>query len=261
MKSAAYVVLGLSLLVVGTPFTRAANPPPASVEFGLISYPASGNIQVDEGTVDLWIVNDFDSDYPPDKSGKDLNWQATLFNVVFPEQNWHYPLYFIAWANGYAWVGYADPPQPYVWMGPPHWKPGEVHHIVMTWSGRKRSIFIDGICEWQGIKGKNVARDVDVGAPIRGDLTTALLQVGSSRSFLTIDEIQIRNIALTPEEIVAAKDAPLTADSRTLLLDRCDGGPPEIILGGGEGGRKLTGVYQIVDGKFGKAIRLWKEKK
>src|SRR5688572_28297434 len=104
MRSVAHVVLGLALLSACNSLAQGADPPPTSVEFAQLSYPASGNIQLDEGTVDLWIISDFDTDYPPDKSGKDLNWQATLFNVVFPEQKSHYPLYFIAWANGFAWV-------------------------------------------------------------------------------------------------------------------------------------------------------------
>src|SRR5262245_10972632 len=113
-------LVAASLLWLMATLTHAQAPPPPS-EFGALEYPARGNIQLDEGTVDLWVISNFDTDYKPQK---DLAWQATLFNIVFPEENWHYPLYFIAWANGFALVGYGVPQQRYVWLGPPHWKPG-----------------------------------------------------------------------------------------------------------------------------------------
>lgn len=249
---------GLLWLTIAGASRAQAPPPPA--EFGSLTYPARGNIQLDEGTLDLWVISDFDTDHVPSK--EQGSWQATLFSLVFPEEKWHYPLYYIAWGNGFALVGYNHPGQRYVWLGPPHWKPGEKHHVAMTWSGRKRSLFIDGVCEWVGRKGKGVSKDVEVEGELTGDLTNAHIQIGGGAGFVTVDEIQIRRIALTTEEIIAAKDAPLAADVNTLLLDHCDGGPAEIIGGQtGETKGTLSGAYEIVDGKFGKAIKLWKEKK
>jgi hypothetical protein len=248
-----------AIVCFGFPVIAHAQAPPPLAEFGTLDYPARGNIQLDEGTLDLWVISNFDTDFKPQK---DLAWQATLFNLVFPEEGWHYPLYFIPWANGFALVGYGVPQQRYVWLGPPHWKPGEPHHVVMTWSGRKRSMFIDGICEWKGSKGMNISKDVEVEGELHGELTAAILRIGGGNSSITIDEIQIRRIALTTEEIIKSKDAPLVADANTLLLDHCDGGPPEIIGGQtGETAGKLTGKHEIVNGKFGKAIKLWVEKK
>ena len=169
-------------------------------------------------------------------------------------------LSFIPWADAFAMVGYAVPQQRYVWAGPPHWKPGEAHHVVLTWSGRKRSLFCDGQWEWKGGKGPYSSRDVEVEGGFIGDFTNARIEIGRG-GFVTIDEVQIRRTALTREEIVNAKDAPLVADVNTLLLDHCDGGPPEIIGGQtGETAGTLSGTYQIVAGKFGKATRLWKAK-
>jgi hypothetical protein len=247
--------LAAALILLGTLAVHAQAPPPPA-EHGTLTYPARGNIQLDEGTLDLWVISDFDTDHVPAKG--EPGWQATLFSLIFPDEGWHYPLYFITWGNAFAFVGYGVPMQRYVWLGPPHWKPGEKHHVAMTWSGRKRSLFIDGVCEWMARKGKGVSKDVEVEGEITGDLTNARIQFGGGAGFVTVDEIQIRRVALTTEEIIAAKDAPLVADVNTLLLDRCDGGPPEIVSG--EGG-KITGAYEVVDGKFGKALKLWKEKK
>ena len=235
---------------------------PAMAEFGDLTYPASGNIQLDEGTVDLWVSIPFDTDVKElSASGEDRR-RAALFTLVFPDENWHYTLYFIHWADAFAMVGYTEPQQRYVWVGPPHWKPGESHHVVLTWSGSKRSVFIDGNCQWVGKKGPGVSKNVVVEGDLHGDLTKAAIHIGRGHSFFTVDEIQIRAVALTEEEIVQAKDAPLKADANTLLLDHCDGSPPEVIGGQtGETAGSLSGAYEYVDGKFGKAIKLWKEKK
>ena len=251
----------LFLLFAFAGFAHAQSPaPPPPAEFGTLTYPARGNIQLDEGTVDLWVVSNFDTDHVPAKG--EPGWQATLFSLVFPEHNWHYPLYYIAWGNAFAFVGYNHPGHRYVWLGPPHWKPGEVHHVVMTWSGRKRSLYIDGNFEWVGRKGKGVSRDVEVEGELTGDLTAATIEIGRGGSHVTVDELQIRRVALTHEEVVKAKDAPLVADANTLLLDHCDGSPPEIIGGQtGETAGAISGAYEYVDGKFGKALKLWKEKK
>lgn len=248
------------LLLCSMVLAAQADTPPASAKFGSLSYPAKGNIQLDEGTLDLWVISNFDTDSPLDKTPQGRNWRALLIALNFPEEKWKYVMQFIEWGNAFAMIGYCDPAQPYVWFGPPHWKAGEEHHVVFTWSGRKRSVFIDGICEWKANKGLNNARDVDAQGEIKGDLTAAQLTLGGGYSYVTIDEVQIRTVALTPEEIVKAKDAPLTADKYTLLLDHCDGGKAEIISGhSSETGGALVGTYEMVDGKFGKAIKLWKE--
>jgi hypothetical protein len=241
------------------PFSGPAQGLPAMADKGGLTYPASGNIQLDEGTLDVWVISNFDTDATPAKPAADQR-AATLFSLTFPDENWKYVIYFIPWANAFALVGYAQPGQGYIWLGPPHWKPGEAHHVVCTWSGRKRGLFIDGNCEWKGAKGAASSGNVEVCGPLHGDLTRALLEFGNS--FITFDEIQIRNVALTPDEVVKAKDAPLMADEHTLLLDHCDGGPAEIIGGpAGPAGRVVVGKYQLVDGKFGKAMQMWVEKK
>jgi hypothetical protein len=242
----------------GSAISRAQLPPQA--EFGGITYPAKGNIQLDEGTLDMWVISQFDTDTPPHKTEGGRNWRAAFFNLVFSDDKASFIIHYLSWAQCFAMVGYCKPPQPYVIVGPPHWKAGEVHHIVFTWSGSMRSVFIDGNSEWVGGKGPLTSKNVDVQADIRGNLAAGLIQIGGNSSHITVDEIQIRRLALTPEEIIKAKDAPLAVDANTLLLDHCDGGPPEVMQGE-KPAEILSGKYEIVDGKFGKAIKLWKEKK
>ena len=39
-----------------------AQSPPPPAEFGSLTYPARGNVQLDEGTLDLWVISDFDTE-------------------------------------------------------------------------------------------------------------------------------------------------------------------------------------------------------
>jgi len=223
--------------------------------YGNLTYPAKGNFHLDEGTLELYVTSGFDFEE------KDVTY-GTLFDLIFPDEKWHYVIMCVSWSHGISMVGYTYPQQSYVSFGRPRWKPGESHVVQWTWSGRKRTLLMDGKGKSEG-KGGAVTESVDVVVEgnLQGDLTKALLMVGLAHSNFTIDEIRISSIARTPEELEKLKDTAPVADAHTLLLDHCDGGPAEVISGrSGETGGKLEGSYKIVDGKYGKAIQLWKEK-
>ena len=79
---------------------------------------------------------------------------------------------------------------------------------------------------------------------------------------MTVDEIRISSVARSKDEIAHAHSnvLPPGRDAFTLLLDHCDGGPAEVISGmSGEKSGTLSGGYKIIDGKYGKAIQLWKD--
>ncbi len=237
-----YLISVLLLLVAATD-SRAEAPK----KYADIYYPALDNIQLDEGTVELWVIGDFDSDIENKTS---TSW-CTPFDLVFTEEKAHFPITFLTWGHALAQIGYGKPQQSYVWSGKLSWKPGESHAIAWTWSGRKRSLFVDGVCKWIG-KGGVPSQSLDqvVEGPIKGNLSRGELHIGSGHSLMAIDEVRISSIARTPEEIAATwKDAP-KRDAYTLLIDHCDG---TITVG------KAGGATSIIDGKFGKAIRLWGE--
>jgi hypothetical protein len=96
-----------------------------------------------------------------------------------------------------------------------------------------------------------------------GTQTGAKLNIGRMHSVFTVDEIRVSSIARTPEEIAQifeAGKAP-ARDEFTLLLDRCDGGPAEVISGlSGETGGTLTPGFKVIENaRFGKGITLWTE--
>lgn len=237
------------LIALGATALSAQTPQCAS-----LSYPAKGHFDLDEGTVELWIVPGFDAD---DKH----NSAATYFNLVLPEQAGHYVLMHVGWGGALAMVGYVFPQQSYVWSEKLKWKAGESHHIAWTWSGRTRSIFIDGKVgksppghgPLQGEGRIDSSQDVVVEGWLRGDMTNARIVIGRGSSRFTLDELRISSIARPVEEIAAQMTSASVADAYTLLLDHCDGVPAN----GGE----LTGSFEIVEARFGKGIKLWKDQK
>ncbi|MBI4028413.1 MAG: hypothetical protein HY360_25735, partial [Verrucomicrobia bacterium] len=130
----AFATLGLCALVALCLLPNAAA---ADRKYGNLIYPARGNIELDEGTAEIWLISGFDSE--PEK--KDAASACSAFNLIFPSNNAKYVLNFITWGKSFAQVGYGPLQHSYVWTRPLVWKPGEFHHLAWTWSGRKRSVY------------------------------------------------------------------------------------------------------------------------
>jgi hypothetical protein len=247
----------LALLVVSATFVAAEDPP--GRKYGMLTYPARGNLHLDEGSLEMWLSLDFDA--------KDKTIRCMPFDLLF-EGGSHCVLMMIA--RYFAFIGYVVPQQSYVWSERVEWKPGEPHHLAVTWSGRKRSVFLDGRVGkgtpdhgvLQGEGRVDTSQDVIVEDSLFGDLTTARMWFGYKLSPITLDEIRISSVARPVEEIQKTMGAAPKADVTTLLLDHCDGGPAEVISGySGEKGAVQEGVCRLVDAKHGKGIALWSDDK
>lgn len=233
-------------------------------QYGSITYPAAGNIDLDEGTFDIWVVCGYDTDAPNKQQHT-----MTIFDLKpIPEEPFHY---YLGMVNGsLAQIGFVVPRQSYVWAGALHWKTGERHLVTWTWSGRKRSIFIDGKIRESGpneqrLQGEgrgNSSADVVVEGWLRGNLSRAQLIIGLRQSFMTVQGVRISSTAHSSDEVARtfADAGKLTRDAHTLLLDHCDGEPAEVISGfSGERGAALSGSYKVIESTFGKALQLWVE--
>lgn len=212
-------------------------------------YPAAGNIELDEGTVEVWVIGQFDAAGPVTNSS---SW-CTPFNLVFPDAS--YTLTYITWGKAFAQIGYAAVNNSYVWRPVKPWKPGEFHQVAWTWNGRMRSVYVDGEAGGKGAKGE-APRELEVESMLMGNLSVGVLHVGKQASPLVVDEIRISSVARTPEEIRGSWDKAPGRDAHTLLLDHCDGGPAEVVTGAAGG--KLIAVTNVVEAKFGKGLQLWK---
>ncbi len=244
---------------------KEAPPPgkkaPATRQFANLAYPGLGNIQFDEGTLEMWVISDLDFD---NKSAG-----GTVFDIRFLDGSAdHYGMVYLS--HHFAFVGWVKPRQQnYVWTEPLNWKMKEAHHIALTWKGRSRSFYIDGRIpppntvpgdSLQGPGRPDTSENVVVEDWLHGDITVTQLCLGLSYTPLTVDEIRISSIARSVEEIHQQIAAGPVADVYTLLLDHCDGGPAEVISGlSGEKGGTLSGAYRIVDTPHGKGIALWSE--
>ncbi|MBI4027426.1 MAG: hypothetical protein HY360_20745 [Verrucomicrobia bacterium] len=253
----------LSLIACALLLATVLNANAAGRKYGNLIYPARGNIELDEGTVELWLINGLDMG----AASKEL--AACPFDLIFPDQNAHYILNYIHWGKAIAQVGYGKLNHSYVWSPPLAWKPGEFHHLAWTWSGRKRSVYADGTAGGKGNKRGHeydIPAEVTVEGPLVGDLTDGRIEIGRGYSAIIIDEIRISSIARTAEEIAKGWQAAPKKDATTLLLDHCEEGDPDVIaiskertLEGELIGRRLEGGHESVKGRFGNAIQLWTE--
>src|SRR5262249_52989967 len=59
---------------------KPAAPPAGAKVYGSLSYPAAGNIQLDEGTIEIWVTTNVDTTIRP-PNGE--NWGVCLFDLQF----------------------------------------------------------------------------------------------------------------------------------------------------------------------------------
>lgn len=241
----------ISLLVVGVMLIAAgvARAEPAKRSFGTLYYPAAGNIHYDEGTVEMHVIWAFDS-------AVDVDAYCCPWDLRLPRENWHFVFNHINWGNAFALVGYTNPQQRYVWSRKLDWKQGEPHHIAFTWKGHRRSVYLDGSPVASSKGGRS--KDVEVEGWFQGNKTDGRMVIGYAHSFMIVDEFRVSSIARGDAELAESATRAPQADRFTLLLDHCDGNGP-VVHGGVAAGEAwhLSGTHEIVDGRFGKAIRLW----
>lgn len=174
-----------------------------------LTYPAPGNIDMRQGTLETVVTVDFD---PAESLANKQNYG--LFNLKHTNGNmvcwfWDYQgqgMWF------YVGIG-AGYPQTY----PVHitannlgWKKGETHHLALTWSDKTR-MYVDG---------KLAAESAPHEGWLTDDLAGTLLQfgsVGSDPSGFTLHELRLAKDVASPEQL-AATAAQLQAQGSKLAL-------------------------------------------
>lgn len=147
----------------------------------------------------------------------------------------------------------------------PRLKPGDWHHLAITWRGLPQStvtMYFDG---------EVAIPSVLLHAPLWNDLDAFSLHLMRNpyRDAHLLDELRISAVVRSQEEIKQAIAAVTArADRHTLLLDHFDElreqgdkvqTVPEVFLLGGEatgGVFQRKGIAELVDGKSGKALKL-----
>lgn len=197
-----------------------------------VVYPADGNIDFEEGTLELLLSADFDPAVPP-KNGK-MEMPATVFQMDFPgdAHNNYFALKFwnrimndgkhLAELRISLWVKGKGQGGPSIPVG--SWKKGEFHHIAFAWKRGEMIMYCDGQQTW---KGKMVL-------PLDMDLKQVWLLVGSRalwwakssyrkrESFLPEESnrICVAAIRISADSRQPGKEFDFKPDKLTLLLDQ-----------------------------------------
>ncbi|MBI3922074.1 MAG: hypothetical protein HY318_11705 [Armatimonadetes bacterium] len=169
-----------------------------------LTYPARGNFNPKQGTLELWTRVEFDPNVPvaPDDPGRG-QYNRSLFGVSFPDGDW-INLYWNIDVRGLRFFVKKGQEYPLMLDSVQNWKKGELHHIAICWGDTAR-LFVDG--KEVASRGFNGTLDKDLGS--------AVLEFGGGPCEFAVDEIRISDIARTPRDF----ERELIADEHTLLLE------------------------------------------
>ncbi len=219
-----------------------------------VTYPAKGNINLDCGTVEMWVkplFQDTLTAVPEEERSTEYNRDIWYFRTAKGD------MFNLYWGGNnpglVAFTHFADTQDyPGIWFNP-FWTPGEWHHIALTWSKEKMSIWSDG--ELLGEYKKEDISKMSIFAEI----------VLGGRSAFLIDEFRISDIIRTSFDL----NQPPIVDEHTLLLDRFDEDftpdgrrrtkAVKISKECGVSGGLVSKDAKFVPGKFGQAIQLLSE--
>ncbi|MBM3476883.1 MAG: hypothetical protein FJX75_26725 [Armatimonadetes bacterium] len=168
-----------------------------------LRYPAEGNFDLAQGTLELRVQPLFDTECPPR--------HVSLFTLQLPK------------GDGFRWFCPAGEPRMRLVLNQqqdhvvdlsaaPRWESGRFHHVALTW-GEAVRVYHDG--ELLGVD----PRHGSLVASLQGG---ALIFGGPGARWL-IGEVRVSDIARTPQEIAAAAaGGPFALDEHVVLLDRLD---------------------------------------
>jgi len=210
-----------------------------------ITYPAEGNVNLEQGTFEAWIRPVFDPqpDIAADDPGRGVL-NRNLFSVDFPGGD-RIGFYWNVDDRGMRVYYRRGTTHPLVMGHRADWKAGEWHHVAFSW-GDKTRIFIDG----------SQVAESDYKGTIPGDLSEAKILIGESPSEFDIDEIRISSIARDYFDLTQ----PAAQDRFTLLLDRLDSVDPNLTERPTAPEVGTAGVAKggtVLNGKWGYAYALY----
>lgn len=185
---------------------------------GSVSYPAVGNVDLLEGTIELWLTPTADL-YPP-MNTSNYAVPMKLFHLKVPDGfnlsvGWNVKKNHGDEVSGlYASMTHLGPQGDGLMSIPTKsldWEPGQTHHVVFTWRGRGISLYADG----------NLLAERSQRVGFTGKLANCELVVGDAEgrnAGFILHAVRISRIAHDVEN-----DVKPVATLDTLLLDRFDG--------------------------------------
>lgn len=185
---------------------------------GSIRYPAPGNVELQEGTIEMWLTPTADL-YPPMRPG---GYQNVLSLVTWQVQG--------EFSLGARWIarGGKDEADYRLHVSISHkqddtalrsvpgtaagWKQGSEHHFAFTWSGREMRLYADGV----------LIKHVTQTRGFSGQLAGSELIFGDVRGRDAGYVLRAIRVSRVARDETSLKHAKPEADVATLLLDRFD---------------------------------------
>jgi len=185
-----------------------------SVAAGAVEYPALGNLDLQEGTLEIWLTPTVD--LYPKLAENQYQGVMSLFSLSVPD---HFSM-------GASWYGRGDRHRLHISMGaadrpgalipvpagPADWETGNRHHLAFTWRGPEMRLYADG----------KLVGQRDQATTFSGDLWGCNLMIGGGKFAKTgfvLHAVRISNVAAAADALC---DAQPTTTVHTLLLDRFD---------------------------------------
>jgi len=198
-----------------------------------VTYPATGNLRPEHGTLEITLTPKFDSTAPGE-----LN--RTLFSLYWPADTRAEPergmwFYWNQDDRGMRVVYRERSRERCVCGSRFAWKPGETHTVAFTW-GEEAGIFVDRE-KVGGLPEISIFED-----PV--DLSDAVLKLGGTDSDFVVQQVRVSDVVRPAEELGTGGES-LAADDHTLLLDRFGSVS-------GDGDERRSRPVRIADGGIGR---------
>lgn len=225
---------------------------------GNMEYPMKGNMNLDEGTFELWVKPGFDF---AKRLSKD-KYKCLVALGTLPCD--HGNLIMYSFSGGMAknnvlwWMRPVTKGMKWA-SSPAIWKKDEWHHIAFAWKGKENILYIDGELVSTVTQQKTLREAL-------GDISDNPFIFGCPNmrnSQITIDDFRLSSVARERNDLGFYK-GKLYPDEHTVILDGFDDDfvpdgkistKPEKIQSG-TGGIPSKGC-NFVQGKFGNALALW----
>ncbi len=228
---------------------------------GRLVYSARGNLDFQEGTIEMWLKPGFE----PSQSAPEYRVILPLFQLSDEEGNKNISISYACVSGGKkaCWYIGGDCGGEKVFRlsaSPEGWQKDQWHHLAFTWKGNTARIYLDGKLAGEAKSNRPLQGEVKAGQIFIGDRWTA----DKIKTEVVIDELRISNIERKPEELGCFSSGPLKSDPFTLLLENfetlSEGEKtqtcPLIISGcSSEKGGDVSGGRQAA-GKFGYGLSL-----
>jgi len=190
---------------------------------GWVEYPALGNIYLEEGTIEMWVIFEFD----PQAEGGNYKNSLTMFHLSPGGRN----LMWLLWrhvrehAGPYATVRVEGKKYIPFWETNQSnevvrsWKQGERHHVAYAWKGARSWWILDGK-RFEGSAEKQRRNNFPMSFGVASD---TVLRIGDDTDQrAVIDDFRISSIVRADEDIGYHFPGQLKPDPFTLLLDTFD---------------------------------------